>query len=233
MALILYLVWPFLLAQIAIILYPLLEKMQPRRIAIWPVQAIKMNSVERIIGWTSFGTVNPLPLRQLFPKKSEIGLHWDVIGKCSIFNASSIFCILICIPLSDNVNNTRTLSAMAVPPGQVTLENCTTVCFKSGFRFSGAEYSTYVNLRTRASWFRLTRNRECYCGSIIAHTAGPATLTDCNTPCAGNTSELCGGANRLSLYNYTGTDLPPRATMNVFPLKSGLPMPWAYNACWA
>ena len=75
-------------------------------------------------------------------------------------------------------------------------------------------------------------NRECYCGSTIAARAGPAPLTDCNLVCAGNNSELCGGANRLTLYNYTGADLPTRAPLNVVPLKSGLPMGWAYNACW-
>jgi hypothetical protein len=26
--------------------------------------------------------------------------------------------------------------------------------------------------------------------------------------CAGNSAELCGGPNRLNVYNYTGTDLP-------------------------
>jgi len=47
--------------------------------------------------------------------------------------------------LSDNVNNTRSLSVMTVLPGRATLENCTTACFNYGFRFSGAEYSTYAN----------------------------------------------------------------------------------------
>jgi len=63
--------------------------------------------------------------------------------------------------------------------------------------------------------------------------------------CAGNSSEYCGGANRLSLYNYTGTDLPTNpnppnggggggggAPTTVFPVLTGLPLGWAYNACW-
>lgn len=134
---------------------------------------------------------------------------------------------------SDNVNNRRTLPFPATLTGQVTIENCTSTCFQSGFQFSGAEYSTYVKVFARwAAWFWLSQNRECYCGSTIAPASGPVPLTDCNIVCAGNTSELCGGANRLTLYNYTGSDLPPRAPMNVFPVKSGLPTGWAYNACW-
>jgi len=59
--------------------------------------------------------------------------------------------------------------------------------------------------------------------------------------CAGNSSEFCGGPNRLNMYNYTGTDLPTTGggggggaggTTTVFPVLSGLPTNWAYNACW-
>ena len=53
--------------------------------------------------------------------------------------------------------------------------------------------------------------------------------------CAGNSSEFCGGPNRLNVYNYTGTlstngggDL----AAGVAPVLSGLPGTWSYNACW-
>ena len=72
-------------------------------------------------------------------------------------------------------------------------------------------------------------------------------------PCIGNSSEFCGGPNRLNLYNYTGTDLPggggagtptptqaptqapapaPTGTGTVSPVTSGLPTPWTYAACY-
>jgi hypothetical protein len=63
-------------------------------------------------------------------------------------------------------------------------------------------------------------------------------------PCNGNASEFCGGPNRLNVYNYTGTDLPPITApvggggggggggAPVFPVEDGLPKGWAYNACW-
>jgi len=58
--------------------------------------------------------------------------------------------------------------------------------------------------------------------------------------CAGKNSEFCGGPNRLNVYNYTGTDLSTGGNTGgggtnaagVFPVLSGLPTGWAYNACW-
>jgi len=84
------------------------------------------------------------------------------------------------------------------------------------------------------------------CASAISNGGAPAAATDCNMVCQGNSSEFCGGPNRLNLYNYTGTDLPvvPGAgagaggggnggtAVGVFPVLTGLPTGWAYNACW-
>ncbi|TFY75770.1 hypothetical protein EWM64_g8241 [Hericium alpestre] len=61
--------------------------------------------------------------------------------------------------------------------------------------------------------------------------------------CSGNSSEFCGGPNRLNVYNYTGTDLPPVSNPGgggggggggtpVFPVTSGLPGTWNYSACY-
>ena len=56
--------------------------------------------------------------------------------------------------------------------------------------------------------------------------------------CSGKSSEFCGGPNRLNVYNYTGTDLGTGggggggSPLGPFPVLSGLPTGWAYNACW-
>jgi hypothetical protein len=65
--------------------------------------------------------------------------------------------------------------------------------------------------------------------------------------CSGNSSEFCGGPNRLNVYKYTGTNLPATGTTgnagngvvaatsggsSVLPVLSGLQTGWAYNACW-
>jgi hypothetical protein len=78
------------------------------------------------------------------------------------------------------------------------------------------------------------------CGSTLANGGVPTPASDCNMVCAGNSSEFCGGPNRLNVYNYTGTDLPPQqpggggggGDAPVFPVTSGLPGNWTYDTCW-
>ena len=88
----------------------------------------------------------------------------------------------------------------------------------------------------------------------------PTPLSDCNMACAGNSSEFCGGPNRLNVsffyfdielaralsgrvqvYNFTGTlsGEPTGGNGNqgggnsdVGPVTSGLPAPWTYAACY-
>lgn len=62
-------------------------------------------------------------------------------------------------------------------------------------------------------------------------------------PCVGNSSEFCGGPNRLNVYNLTDrsglppvtTPVPPGggggSTTPVFPVST-LPAPWTYAACY-
>jgi hypothetical protein len=51
---------------------------------------------------------------------------------------------------------------------------------------------------------------ECYCGDVANVAANGGITepeTDCNVPCSGNSSYLCGGGNRLSYYAWTGNPL--------------------------
>ena len=82
------------------------------------------------------------------------------------------------------------------------------------------------------------------CASDIVN-GGPAPDGDalCNMPCSGNTGQLCGGPNRLTVFEYNG-DLPTTPTPggggnagegnggNVSPVTEGLPDSWTYNGCW-
>lgn len=43
-------------------------------------------------------------------------------------------------------------------------------------------------------------NRECYCGNARDATSTIQSISDCNMPCSGNKTEICGAGNRLSLY---------------------------------
>ncbi|KAJ6589404.1 copper radical oxidase [Mycena capillaripes] len=129
---------------------------------------------------------------------------------------------------SDNLNGQgRSLVDKVDVEGQVALESCTAACFNAGMPLSGTEFSD-----------------ECYCGPAIANGGAPEPISDCNMLCAGNSSEFCGGPNRLTLYNYTGTDLPPPpvgggggggggggAPGGVTAIATDLPSPWAYVGC--
>ncbi|KAF8908562.1 copper radical oxidase with WSC domains [Gymnopilus junonius] len=126
---------------------------------------------------------------------------------------------------ADNVNGAGRAIANGIDTtGPVTIESCTTACFNAGFGIAGAEFAD-----------------QCFCASAITNGGAPAPAADCNMVCQGNSSEFCGGPNRLNAYNYTGTDLPVvggggggggATGAPVFPVLSGLPAGWAYNSCW-
>lgn len=119
----------------------------------------------------------------------------------------------------------RTLTHGMAMANPTTIEECTSACFKAGYRFAGTEFAA-----------------ECYCDTTISNGGAPTPISDCNMPCNGNSSQYCGGPNRLTLYNYTGTDLPPITAPgggggggggnSVSPISSGLPGTWKYAACY-
>lgn len=84
---------------------------------------------------------------------------------------------------TDQTDPTRTLATQTTLYGlDVTIELCIDTCIGLGFNYAGLE-----------SGF------QCFCGDV---TNSPGTNVDsgCDTPCAGNDAELCGGALRLSVY---------------------------------
>ncbi|KAL0953492.1 hypothetical protein HGRIS_004722 [Hohenbuehelia grisea] len=132
----------------------------------------------------------------------------------------------------DNVGGRVMPIGMGVA-GEMTVEKCLDACFKAGHKFAGLEYSA-----------------ECYCADAKPTVAPVAT--GCIMPCAGNEKHLCGGPDRLNVYEYQGGDLPP-------PIDNGggdggdgdggnggngdggngggggeatLPANWHYDGCW-
>lgn len=83
---------------------------------------------------------------------------------------------------TDSVSS-RTLSNFYPPSDGITfVYSCTTICSQNGFKYAGVEYG-----------------RECYCGNDILAPGAPAS-SGCDMACTGNSHELCGGANRMNLY---------------------------------
>ncbi|EKM74831.1 hypothetical protein AGABI1DRAFT_95324 [Agaricus bisporus var. burnettii JB137-S8] len=122
---------------------------------------------------------------------------------------------------TDAVNGApRTLSVGMATDGPVTTESCTTACFEDGWRFAGTEFSQYD--------FKLTNITS------FIHIANATVVAPSMQPLHKLQMEI---VTWLSVYNYTGTDLPtnPGGGDNggaVFPVLDDLPTGWAYNACW-
>ncbi|KAM0548193.1 hypothetical protein ACHAPJ_009991 [Fusarium lateritium] len=82
---------------------------------------------------------------------------------------------------------TEATSGRALPNGRgvdsPTVANCVQACSNDNFVYAGVEYGG-----------------ECYCGNSFSDGSVPAPLTDCGMTCNGNSSEYCGGPNRLNVY---------------------------------
>jgi glucan endo-1,3-alpha-glucosidase len=87
----------------------------------------------------------------------------------------------------------RALGSYSVDSDSNTPTQCINTCFGQGFIFAGVEFSD-----------------ECYCANSIHASGGAGVLaaaSDCNMPCAGDSSQNCGAGWRLQIYSYSGT--PP------------------------
>lgn len=90
--------------------------------------------------------------------------------------------------------NGRALSGLQNPESGAgnTVEACAAACSK--YTYFGVEYGS-----------------ECYCGnafnagSVLATGASDPSSNGCSMTCAGNSTEYCGGANRLNAYQLNAT----------------------------
>ncbi|KAI2467216.1 putative glyoxal oxidase [Annulohypoxylon bovei var. microspora] len=82
----------------------------------------------------------------------------------------------------------------SVPSTQMNAENCTAACQVAGYILAGIKYGD-----------------ECYCGNSISNGAMPAE-DGCDMPCNANNSEVCGGSNRLNVYNFNMKYTLPRSS---------------------
>ena len=87
--------------------------------------------------------------------------------------------------------NTRSLANWG--NGQSS-SDCANNCFAAGYSIAGTEYGA-----------------QCFCGKTMTSTT-KVDDSECNQACKGDSSELCGGASRLSVYAKSGTILTKRSS---------------------
>ncbi|KAF7331695.1 hypothetical protein MKEN_00049300 [Mycena kentingensis (nom. inval.)] len=104
-----------------------------------------------------------------------------------------------------DISTARTLAAVDLVTNNMTVEACITFCTSKDYIFAGVEFGS-----------------ECYCDSTIQIPGAKTPLTDCAQACGGNPAEICGGAERLSVF----------ASGDPAPLIVPTPNPgWTYQGC--
>lgn len=82
--------------------------------------------------------------------------------------------------------NPRSLGTNGWWGNPMTNTECAKGCSKNGFSISGAEYGG-----------------QCFCGNSLS--SKKVASSECNSKCAGDSSQLCGGPARLSVYRKSGS----------------------------
>lgn len=85
----------------------------------------------------------------------------------------------------------RTLThGVGIAAGDMTIELCTSACENAGYTLAGVEYAG-----------------ECYCGNEFQN-GGVEAGSGCSMVCNGDSSQICGGPDRLTVYTL-GEYVPP------------------------
>ncbi|ORX38365.1 hypothetical protein BD324DRAFT_578097 [Kockovaella imperatae] len=101
--------------------------------------------------------------------------------------------------------NGRALASYSISSSSMNHSMCIAACSSQGYKYAGVEYAS-----------------QCFCGNILSTGSVNASSTDCNMACSGNSRQLCGGPDRLTLF--TNTKAPSSTPV--------LPTGWTANGCW-
>ncbi|KAN0122276.1 WSC domain containing protein [Hyaloscypha variabilis] len=70
----------------------------------------------------------------------------------------------------------------------MTADVCLAYCKSASYTFAGIEYT-----------------RECYCANLLNAISNKLPDSSCDLPCAGNSSQICGGDLALTVYQQQST----------------------------
>lgn len=79
----------------------------------------------------------------------------------------------------------------------MTISSCLAFCNLGSFKYAGLEYE-----------------KECWCSQYISVFAPKLPDAECNFACKGNTSEICGGSLKLTVYTRTSSPGISRAAVS-------------------
>lgn len=77
----------------------------------------------------------------------------------------------------------RTLKDQLLTGDDMTVEKCIDFCKGKSTKYAGIVYGS-----------------QCFCGGSVAEDRAPGTASNCLMKCRGKDSEVCGGADAISLY---------------------------------
>jgi hypothetical protein len=83
-----------------------------------------------------------------------------------------------------DTGSTRALDIMAYDNSANTIEMCTDTCVSKGYTIAGLEFGS-----------------QCYCGKQLKAGTTKVIENSCTTACSGNSTEICGNNNRLSVFS--------------------------------
>ncbi|KAJ4327142.1 hypothetical protein N0V84_002404 [Fusarium piperis] len=83
-----------------------------------------------------------------------------------------------------------------------TVANCVQACKAGSFTYAGVEYGGEASIPLKRIPDRFTDHVQCYCGNDFSTGSVPAPIGECAMLCNGNSTEFCGGPNRLNVYQF-------------------------------
>ncbi|KAK4208619.1 putative fungistatic metabolite [Rhypophila decipiens] len=92
--------------------------------------------------------------------------------------------------------------------GDMTHEQCGAYCDRYGYRYFGVEYGS-----------------QCFCGTEIKDVAEERPIQECSTKCGGDSSQRCGAADRLGIF-----EKPADAV--IAPGNPPIAGAYSYKSCW-
>lgn len=80
--------------------------------------------------------------------------------------------------------------------GSLTIPKCKNTCYRRAYNFAGVQ-----------------QGNQCWCGNFVAG-EWTKNQTDCNTPCTGDKTSICGGVQAVNVFQALANS-KPTATISI------------------